>query len=57
MRVDAFELPSLLNIGGSYDFNYGTDHRLTVAGNFTSNSFSKDQFGAELNMHISLTSC
>ena len=46
MRVDAFELPSLLNIGGSYDFNYGTDHRLTVAGNFTSNSFSKDQFGA-----------
>ena len=46
LRADQFELPSLLNIGGSYDFNYGTDHRLTLVGNFTSNSFSKDQFGA-----------
>ena len=46
LRADQFELPSLLSIGGSYDFNYGSDHRLTVAGNFTSNSFSKDQLGA-----------
>jgi hypothetical protein len=45
MRAEAFELPSSLNIGGSYDFNINQDHRLTLAGNFTSNSFSKDQIG------------
>lgn len=48
-RSAEFELPSLINIGGAYDFylvkdSAGTQsHRLTVAGNFTSNSFSKDQ--------------
>lgn len=53
-RTEAFELPSLLNIGASYDFYLATStdstsektlplHRLTVAGNFTSNSFGKDQ--------------
>ena len=49
-RSEQFELPSLLNIGGSYDFNLVPEvHRLTVAGTFTSNSFTKDQFilGAE----------
>lgn len=47
----AFELPALLNIGTAYDFYLTKDtagilktHRLTVAGNFTSNSFSKDNF-------------
>jgi len=44
-RSADFELPSLLNIGASYDFNIVKDiHRLTVAGTFTSNSFTKDQF-------------
>ena len=44
-RSAQFELPSLLNIGASYDFNIVKDvHRLTVAGTFTSNSFTKDQF-------------
>ncbi|MEQ8908236.1 MAG: PorV/PorQ family protein [Vicingaceae bacterium] len=56
-RSNDFELPSLLNIGLSYDFYLGMDpeseelseHRLTTAGTFTSNSFTKDQFriGAE----------
>lgn len=48
-RSQAFELPAQLNIGASYDFNFGEMHKLTVAGNFTSNSFAKDQFslGAE----------
>ncbi|MFZ4401327.1 MAG: PorV/PorQ family protein [Bacteroidales bacterium] len=48
-RQADFELPSLINIGASYDFNFNEEHRLTVAGNFTSNSFSKDQYtvGAE----------
>jgi hypothetical protein len=51
-RAQGYELPSLLNIGGSYDFKFGPSgkpsHRLTVAGNFTSHSFSQDQFGAGL---------
>ncbi|MCX6233033.1 MAG: PorV/PorQ family protein [Bacteroidetes bacterium] len=48
-RQADFELPSLINIGGSYDFVLSEEHRLTIAGNFTSNSFSKDQYtiGAE----------
>lgn len=45
LRAAAFELPSSLNIGGSYDFHIDQDSRLTFAGNFTSNSFTKDQFG------------
>ncbi len=45
-RAEKFELPSLLNIGGAYDFHFKEDlHRLTFAANFTSNSFSKDQIG------------
>lgn len=51
-RSKGFELPSLLNIGGSYDFKFGAtgkpNHRLTVAANFTSHSFTQDQFGGGL---------
>lgn len=49
-RADQFELPAQLNIGAAYDFNIGleedvkTYHRVTVAGEFTSNSFTNDQF-------------
>lgn len=55
-RAESFELPALLNIGASYDFyimpkelaedseELPSDYRLTVAGTFTSNSFSQDQF-------------
>lgn len=49
-RAAAFELPSLINIGGTYDFYIAKDssavktHRLTVAGNFTSNTFTKDEY-------------
>ncbi|MCX6273156.1 MAG: PorV/PorQ family protein [Bacteroidetes bacterium] len=48
-RSQAFELPAQLNIGAAYDFKFSEIHRLTLAGNFTSNSFAKDQFvlGAE----------
>lgn len=54
-RVASFQLPSLLNIGASYDF-YVTPsvdsltkqiksmHRVTVAGNFTANSFTNDEY-------------
>ncbi len=47
----AFDLPALLNIGLAYDLYLTKDttgrlktHRVTVAGNFTSNSFTKDNF-------------
>ena len=42
-RSSEFELPALLNIGSSYDFNFNI-HRITAAGTFTSNSFQKDQY-------------
>jgi hypothetical protein len=44
-----FELPSVLDMGLSYDKKFGDEAMLTVAGNFTANSFSKDQisFGAQ----------
>ncbi|MDG1434683.1 MAG: PorV/PorQ family protein [Saprospiraceae bacterium] len=45
-RPSAFELPSVLNIGVSYDFILGDKNRLTAVSNFTSNSFSRDQLGA-----------
>lgn len=47
------ELPSLVNIGFAYDLFLSKDtdtsykspaHKLTIAGNFTSNSFTKDQY-------------
>ncbi len=43
LRSAAFELPSLLNIGASYDVIF-EDIRLTISETFVSNSFSKDQF-------------
>ncbi len=51
-RSADFELPALLNIGAAYDFNINENHRVTLAGNFTSNSFTKDQFifGAEYSL-------
>jgi hypothetical protein len=44
-RPAGFELPSMLNIGLSYDFWGGSHHRITALGNFTANSFSVDQLG------------
>lgn len=54
VRSNSFELPSLLNIGLAQDFYFSEDQvqKLTIAGNFTSNSFSKDQYkiGAEYSL-------
>jgi hypothetical protein len=44
-RAAQFEIPSLLHIGVSYDFYPAEDHRLTILGNFTANSFSRDIVG------------
>lgn len=47
-RAASFELPSLLNIGLSYDFYVQSVNRLTVLGNFTSHSFARDEVGVGL---------
>lgn len=47
-RAATFELPSVLNIGASYDINLDTRNRISILGNFTSNSFSRDAVGAGL---------
>lgn len=44
-RSAQFELPSVLNIGMSYDFHITKANRVSILGNFTSNSFSRDQLG------------
>ena len=40
-----FELPSVLNIGLSYDFYISEKAVFSAIGNFTSNAFSRDQVG------------
>lgn len=47
-RSEEFELPLLIHIGGAYDCKISENHRVTAAGTFTSNSFSKDQFSLGL---------
>ncbi|MEM9928955.1 MAG: PorV/PorQ family protein [Bacteroidota bacterium] len=45
-RSAGFEMPSMLNIGASYDLLSGVeDQRITLMGNFTANSFGRDQIG------------
>ena len=43
-RSASFELPSLLGIGGSYDFIFNESNKLNLALGFTANSFSNDQY-------------
>lgn len=48
-RSAEFEMPSLLGIGGSYDFNFSETQKLTLALAFHANSFSNDQYRIGLN--------
>lgn len=53
MRTAKFGLPTLINIGASYDFRLDKtletyNNRLTTALNFTSNSYTRNQFTAGL---------
>ncbi len=48
----SFEAPSTLNIGASYDFLLGKKNRLTAVSQFTSNSFSRDNVGAGLELSL-----
>lgn len=43
-RSATFEMPSLLSIGGSYDFIFNESNKLNLALGFTANSFMKDQY-------------
>lgn len=43
-RTATFEMPSLLSIGGSYDFIFNEKNRLILGLGFTANSFSYDQY-------------
>ena len=43
-RADEFELPTQLSIAAAYDWLIGESNRITIAGNFCSNSFTNDQF-------------
>lgn len=43
-RSQNFEMPSLLNIGGSYDFIFSESSKLVGMLGFTANSFSNDQY-------------
>lgn len=45
-----YELPSLLNFGIAYTRDVGAGSVVTVLGNFTSNSFSQDQFTGGLEL-------
>ncbi len=47
-RAASFELPSMLNMGVSYDYYVGGENYLRTLVNFTSNAFSRDQIGAGL---------
>lgn len=51
-RAAEFELPSMLNLGVSYDFYFNDNIFLTGIANFTSNAFSRDQIGAGFEFSI-----
>ena len=53
-RSASFEMPSTLNIGGSYDFNFTETQKLTAALAFSANSFSNDQFRLGVNYGMEL---
>lgn len=53
-RAARFEIPSQVNIGASYDFLFGEDQKLILAGAFTSNSFSKDNWRVGLDYNYKM---
>ncbi|GLR18141.1 PorV/PorQ family protein [Portibacter lacus] len=51
-RSQKFELPSVLNIGASYDIYISETSFVRAAGNFTSNAFSRDNIGLGAEVHF-----
>ncbi len=52
-RSATYELPSLLAIGGSYDFIINEKHKVNLALGFVANSFSSDQYSLGLDYGFS----
>lgn len=50
-RAEGFDLPSVLNIGFSYDFYLSEDIYIRGLANFTSNAFSRDQIGGGVELY------
>ncbi len=51
-RSQQFEMPSLLNIGASYDFIFSESSKLVAMLGFTANSFSTDQYRLGLDYNV-----
>jgi len=51
-RADVFELPSMLNVGISYDLHFSEQVYMRVLGNFTSNAFARDQIGGGAEIYL-----
>ncbi len=51
-RSQPFNLPTQLQIGAAYDFLMPKDYRITLGGNFVSNSFTRDQFSLGLEFSL-----
>lgn len=51
-RSADFELPTQLNIGGSYAFLISDIHTITLAAAFASNAFYKDQYNIGLEYNL-----
>jgi hypothetical protein len=51
-RAQKFELPSVLNIGVSYDIYINESSYLRTCGNFTSNAFSRDNIGLGAELYV-----
>ncbi len=52
VRLNGFQLPSLLHLGLSYDFRLGDYITTTPMANFTANSFGKDLLGVGVDTEI-----
>jgi hypothetical protein len=54
-RAARYELPTVLNLGASYDFELSEQHKMTAVANFASNSFSRDEAGLGLEYNFNDT--
>lgn len=51
-RSSKFQIPSVLNMGVSYDFLFSEELKLRVLGNFTANSFARDDVGVGAELFV-----
>lgn len=53
--LGAFELPSTLELGLSYDLSFGENSLVTVSGNFLNHNFGLDQYGVAAEYSLNKT--